>query len=160
VPIDVASLPALQIQMDPAHTEVLNALVTQVGALGNAVGHLADRVGVPIAVPPGPPLLTPTPSGRRRRHGAPHVHHAAARDEPVVVQQAPPPAAREFDDITSAMQTLPKPAPVARFEWVPDDDRPAAAPSFIAPVPEADPGWPSDDEIDAFVERRQARDNG
>jgi hypothetical protein len=140
IAVDVASLPALHVTLDPAHTDVLNALVTQVGALGGAIEKLADRVGVPVAIPPGPPLLTPQP--QRRRHGRQRQVHS---DDPVVTTSAPAPAAatasappravdpplpapaaaataREFDDITAALHDLPEPV---------------APPRFVAPAPVA-----------------------
>jgi hypothetical protein len=142
VPIDVGSLPPLQVTMDPAHTDVLNALVTQVGTLGNAIEHLANRVGVPVAVPPGPALLTP--GGKRRRHGS-RVHRGVGDDDilierdfdslpPLAASAAvapaapvapatpagstppfqPPPAARDIGDITATLRSLPDRSPAAR----------------------------------------------
>jgi hypothetical protein len=133
IAVDVASLPALQLTVDPSHTEVLNALVTQVGALGGAIEKLADRVGVPVAIPPGPPLLTPQP--QRHRHGRRGNHPPS--DEPVVTTSAvATPAAtaataREFDDIAAALQDLPTPPPA------PPPVAPAPVP--VAPEFEAPP---------------------
>jgi hypothetical protein len=163
MPIDIASLPPLQVQMDPAHTEVLNALVTQVGALGEVIERLADRVGMPVAVPPGPPLLTPSNRRRRRGHARPRPGH----DEPVVTTAAAPPASvttvapvapvvppgpgappptrvEEYDDIAAATGALAPPAP-------------APAPTFIPPPPVTDDIWPSDAELDALIARRRER---
>jgi hypothetical protein len=151
VPIDIGSLPPLQVTMDPAHTDVLNALVTQVGTLGNAIEHLADRVGVPVAVPPGPPLLTP--GGKRRRHGSrPHrglgdddilIERDLASYPPLAASASPPvaaaapaaaasPAARDIGDINATLRALP--------------DRPA--PSNLPPPP---PLPPPPQSSDAFV---------
>jgi hypothetical protein len=164
IPVDVASLPPLQVTMDPAHTEVLNALVTQVGALGAVIERLGDRVGVPVAVPPGPPLLTP--QTRRRRRG--HTRVPTAADEPVVV--TPPatgaqPAVRVVTRPIPAAAPAPAPpvpAPQAVHEDIvrATDDLAAPAPAeptFIAPPPVGDDGWPSDEQVEAFLERRRAR---
>jgi hypothetical protein len=149
-PIDVGSLPPLQVTMDPAHTDVLNALVTQVGTLGSAIEHLANRVGVPVAVPPGPPLLTP--GGKRRRHGSSRVHRGLGDDDILVERDidsfpplassapaplataaaaaapspSPSPAARDIGDINATLRALP--------------DRPLAnrpAPPLLPPPPQS-----------------------
>jgi hypothetical protein len=169
IPVDVASLPPLHVTMDPAHTEVLNALVTQVGVLGSAIERLGDRVGVPVAVPPGPPLLTP--QTRRRRRG--HTRAPAALEEPVVVAPPAAPAAPAVRVVTrpappvAAPAPAPSPAPVRQLEHddivaatsdlAPDPPAPAPAPAFIAPPPVGEDGWPTDQEVEAFLERRRAR---
>jgi hypothetical protein len=169
IPVDVASLPPLHVTMDPAHTEVLNALVTQVGALGAVIERLGDRVGVPVAVPPGPPLLTPP--ARRRRRG--HTRVPPSFDEPLVVAPAvvtPPaapaqPAVRVVTRPAPAIVNRPEPAvpPVPTPQQVHDEivsatsdlvlDPPAATtpPAFIAPAPVDDDGWPSDEQVEAFL---------
>jgi hypothetical protein len=167
IPVDVASLPPLQVTMDPAHTEVLNALVTQVGALGAVIERLGDRVGVPVAVPPGPPLLTPQ-SRRRRRC---HTRVPTVADEPVVVTPPAAPAQPAVRVVTRpAPAAAPAPAPPAPPVPTPqavhheivratDDLAPGspAEPTFIAPTPVGDDGWPSDAQVEAFLERRRGR---
>jgi len=81
VPIDPAAFPNLRVTMDPRHTDVLDALVTQVGALGGAIGTLADKVGVTVAIPVPPPTIGTTP-GRKHRDPARPRH---APNEPAVV---------------------------------------------------------------------------
>ncbi len=221
VPLDIGSIPPLHITMDPAHTDVLNALVAQVAALAAVIERLADRVGIPLTLPPGPPIIgAPSTSRRRRRRAAecappppsppPPAAPATAEspppapapffapdDDPVVIREPEPnvdaprhppaavPLALEHEHIeaaTDAVVASPSPpapppvsvvasirrraaaasstaAPTGRFEPRPavephTEIDPPPRPSFIAPPPVDDDQWPTDEQVNAFLERR------
>jgi hypothetical protein len=121
IAIDPASFPTLQVMMDPRHTDVLDALVTQVGALGGAIGTLAEAIGVTVAIPAPPPLLTP--SGGRRHRGRPR--HAPA--EPIATASV-----AERVAPVSAAPTFVVPPRVSDPMPVPEV---SASPTFITPPP-------------------------
>jgi hypothetical protein len=91
-------------------------------------------------------------------------------DEPVVVTPPATPAQPAVRVVTrpmpAAAPAAAAPAPASTPQAVhheivraTDDLAPAAAPqpSFIAPTPVGDDGWPSDEQVEAFLERRRVR---
>lgn len=157
IAIDPATVPQLQVLMDPRHTEVLNALVTQVGALGGAIEKLAERAGVPVVIPPAPsPLRTP----RGRHHG----DRPRARSAPETIVMTPPepapPPTEPIARVTAMLQTPPRAMPRVVPLSAPPEPEPGLAvppPVFIPPTPREPE--PTDAEIAAFLERRRANDD-
>jgi hypothetical protein len=170
VAINTAEMPPLQVVMDDRHTEVLDALATQVGALGGAIGELAEKLGVSIAIPSPPrPLKTPhhhKSEPARPRHSTPAPASVAppiseriavtrARVTPVAMpphENLPTPGPKAVQEaIVDAMEGLQKPPvftpPRPSEEWL-FDDIAAPPPKLIAPPP------PSDDPIEVFLARR------
>ncbi len=178
VPIDPAAFPTLQVMMDPRHTDVLGALVTQVGALGGAIEHLADKIGVTVAIPT--PLEPLSGTGRG------HRPHASSRPRHAPNPEAPPPQpqpqemaaatssafgsrpthddlsvqsreeiAGEINDAVAAARGTTTRTPVFIPPPMPDnwlDDewtgREAAPPPLISPPPVVGPSGPAGSEPD------------
>ena len=170
VPLNAAEMPPVQVVMDERHTEVLDALATQVGALGGAIGELAEKLGVTVAIPSPPrPLKTPhhpKSEPARPRHATPapasvappiseRIAATRSRVTPVAApphEHLPTPGPKAVQEaIVDAMEGLQKPPvftpPRPSEEWL-FDDIAAPAPKLIAPPP------PSDDPIDVFLAQR------
>jgi hypothetical protein len=170
VPVNTAAMPPLQVVMDDRHTEVLDALATQVGALGGAIGELAEKLGVTVAIPSPPrPLKTPhhpKSEPARPRHATPAPASVAppiseriavtrARVTPAAMpphEHLPTPGPKAVQEaIVDAMEGLNKPPvftpPRPSEEWL-FDDIAAPPPKLIVPPP------PSDDPIDVFLAQR------
>jgi hypothetical protein len=172
-PIDPATLPPLQVVMDERHTEVLDALVTNVGVLGDAIGALADKLGVTVTIPQSPAILGNSTAHRHReparpRH-APNPSPPSAMSERMAATRArmaaldvpahddmPRPSRQQVQHaISDAVDDIRQP-PVFAPPRPPDDwlfeDIEMPAPRLITPPPR-DTDVISDANIDSFVAR-------
>ncbi|MCU1430551.1 MAG: hypothetical protein JWL83_4551, partial [Actinomycetia bacterium] len=135
-PLDIGSLPPLHVMMDPAHTDVLNALVAQVAVLAAVIERLAERLGIQVPLPPGPALLAPVTGSRRRRRRASECAPPVPVSEPVVSILEPE------DEEELAVE--PEPEPEVEFEFeVEREPAPEPEPEpELEPVAEAPPPEP------------------